>query len=152
VKIDHPMLEAVRDRYARIDALEARHRWFEQFDAEKCAKVSAERPGRLIAASGRESEETVPLRAVRSPDPLVVLDRLESLVSEAIDRTPDVRESEAVKVDGRRELDQLVATLEAAVDRPSFSESPRRETRHSILFSDLRRRRDALRRGETKRT
>lgn len=126
--------ETIRDRYARLDAVDARRRWvdlLEQNAIDHDVSTAAPQPPRRAEARP-------------TPNPLEILDRIEPLVAEAL-----------VDETGRPALPPSPAERFIPLSQPATPESfvaesrggvataappLRMEARHSTLFSELRRR------------
>lgn len=129
--------ETIRDRYARLDAVDARRRWVDLLEQSGLDGVPVQRAGTEQHRCG-EAKATL--------NPLELLDRMEPLVAELLEEengpavpSPGVTERFASPVP--------VLPPHSPVERPgggvatTVSTAPARmEVRHSILFSELRRR------------
>lgn len=129
--------ETIRDRYARLDAVDARRRWVDLLE-------QSSREGDLAAAIRAGQPRRVERRP--APNPLEILDRIEPLVTEALSEERGRAVLPAV-VEERFAVENLpcapesfVRESQSAIATATTAPIVRMEVRHSTLFSELRRR------------
>lgn len=133
-------IETIRDRFARLDADDARRRWAELVE---------------LAGAGREpsaaciSVVTAPRRQPGFPaNPLEILDRIEPLIAEALYEAaagPDPLKAEVRDAGTGSQLTAATSPAVATVASPAPPRAPSVQASHvgvrqSTLFSELRRR------------
>lgn len=128
---ESPSTESVQDRFARIDADQARQKWLQELEAE------ASRPGQTIVAQAVLAGS---FNTARESNPLRTLDRIEPLLRAALEEDFADRPDTSKRLDGRGDLEQIISALEKSNCENRAGGEKGNSVIGSTLFRDLRRR------------